>query len=304
MDEWELIASIRRSIANRADVLVGIGDDVAVLAPRGSATLATVDMLIEGIHFDLDHCSPRDVGMKAMSVNLSDIAAMAGEPLAALVAVGLPDRQPAQLANELFEGLRSQAEAHGVALVGGDTNRSISGLVVSVTLLGSPTGRGPVLRKGATPGDALCVTGALGYSLDGRHLRFSPRVREAQLLHRDYSLHAMLDVSDGLGSDLFHLLDESGVGATIDADAIPVRRDSPLFGVDARDPLDHALHDGEDFELLFSLPKDDARRLIAAQPLGIPVSIVGEITAEPGGRIRHAGRIESLPRGGYRHQWS
>lgn len=306
--EHEHIDWIRGRVPRDPRVLVGIGDDTAVLSPQPLPLLATTDMLLEGVHFDLSRCTPRQVGRKAMNVNLSDIAAMAGQPTAALVAVGLPSGADT-LAEELFEGLHDAALGFGVALVGGDTNRSCSGLVVCVTLLGVPTGAGPVLRSGAQPGDAICVTGQLGYSLAGWHLDFVPRLPEAQRLHARYRLHSMIDLSDGLGSDLFHIVGESRCGAVLQADAIPIRPvsqgESP-DGTGARSPLEHALHDGEDFELLFTLEENEAQRLVGEQPLaefGATVSRIGRITAEAGVWIEQSGRCSPLARGGFVHQW-
>lgn len=312
LKEFEFIAKIRRAIGPDARVSLGIGDDAAWIGAPGNGLLVTVDMLLEGVHFDLARSSARQVGAKAMRVNLSDIAAMAGEPLAAVIAVGLPSSTrraadgagTADLAEQLFVGLKDAADEFGVAIIGGDTNRSAGGLVISVTLLGTPSAKGPVLRSGARPGDALCVTGKLGYSLEGRHLDFTPRVREAKLLHENYELHAMLDVSDGLASDLFHLTEESGVGAIVDAESIPIYAAALT---DDRSPLDHALNDGEDFELLFTLPEGEAARLISEQPLrslGVEVTRVGAMTEERETWLRSTTGIVPFPRGGFRHEWS
>lgn len=302
--EWDQIRAIRQAVAGDSRVRVGIGDDTAVLAPIVGELLVTVDMLLEGVHFDLSRATPFDVGGKAMRVNLSDIAAMAGEPLAAVVAVGIPSAAPNELPGELFRGLKAVADEFQVTLVGGDTNTSISGLVISVTVLGTPTGRGPLLRSGARPEDAICVTGRLGYSLEtGRHLRFTPRVREARTLHARYKIHAMMDISDGLASDLFHMTHESDCGAVIDADQLPIHS---ATRADSRSPLDHALNDGEDFELLFTLTEDEAERLLREQPLADPevrVTRIGTITAEKRVLLRDGATLAELPRGGFQHQW-
>src|SRR5262249_36518240 len=148
----------------------------------------------------------------------------------------------------------------------GDTNSWNGGLVISVTLLGEATARGPVLRRGARPGDWLLVTGPLGGSIKGKHLDFTPRVREALLLHEHADLHAMIDISDGLAADIGHICEESGCGAVLHAESIPIS-DAARQMNDARTPLDHALGDGEDFELAFAVSPDDGRRLIDAQPI-------------------------------------
>lgn len=305
MREWELIEWLRGGVPYDPRVLIGIGDDTALFRCDQRDVLLTVDMLLEGIHFDFQHCTPRAVGRKALNVNLSDIAAMAGIARAAVVAVALPAGRAEDLAEELHAGLREAAETFAVALIGGDTNRSPAGLVISVTVLGEPTGSGPVRRDGARPGDGLCVTGKLGYSITGHHLHFKPRLLEAQRLHATYTLNAMMDLSDGLGSDLFHLARESNVGVILDADAIPCALPPPGHA-DDRSPLQHALNDGEDFELLFALPGAQAEQLLVDQPLkdwGVPVSKIGTIVAEPGIWIRQDGQIQPLPRDGFTHRW-
>src|SRR5437773_134835 len=179
-------------------------------------------MLLEGSCFRLAEAGPRRVGRKAMAVNLSDIAAMAGLPVAAVVSLGLPRQGGLALAQELDAGLREMADAFGVAIIGGDTNSWDGPLVISVTLLGEPTGRSPVTRGGARPGDWLVVTGPLGGSILGKHLDFTPRIHEALALHRECDLHAMIDISDGLAADLHHLCAESHCGARLRAEAIPI----------------------------------------------------------------------------------
>src|SRR5438128_8749532 len=167
-------------------------------------------MLLDGSCFVLAEAGPWRVGRKAMAGNLSDIAAMAGRPVAAFVSVGLPRRGGRQLAEELYRGLREVADAFDTAIAGGDTNSWDGPLVISVTLLGETTARGPVRRGGARPGDWLLVTGPLGGSILGKHLTFTPRVREAQQLHLQTDLHALIDISDGLAADVSHICQESG----------------------------------------------------------------------------------------------
>src|SRR5262249_22507067 len=150
------------------------------------------------------------------------IAAMAGRPVAAVVSVGLPRQGGRELAEELYRGLREVADAFDTALVGGDTNSWDGPLVIAVTLIGEATARGPVRRSGARPGDWLLVTGPLGGSILGKHLAFTPRVREALALHAAADLHAMIDISDGLAADLHHICRESGCGAVLRAESIPL----------------------------------------------------------------------------------
>ncbi len=165
---------------------------------------------------------PRRIGHKALAVNLSDLAAMAAQPLAAFISVALPKAGAERLARELFEGILPLAQRHGVAIAGGDTNTWTGGLVISITALGTVTARGPLLRSGARPGDRILVTGSLGGSILGKHLDFEPRVAEALLLAERYELHAGIDVSDGLSLDLSRMAGESGCGAVLDLLQIPV----------------------------------------------------------------------------------
>jgi thiamine-monophosphate kinase len=285
----------------------GIGDDCAILGiTPGRDLLVTTDMLMDGRHFRLDEDGPEAVGYKAMGVNLSDIAAMAGVPRAAVVAVALPrgGKGPIAVAQGIYNGMRSLAERFEVELIGGDTNAWDGPLVVSVTLLGETTGRDPVLRSGAKPGDAIFVTGPLGGSLaSGRHLRPEPRIAEALALHRSAPIHAMIDISDGLSSDLGHILEESGVGAIVEAESIPIHPDAlGESGPDLAAALRRALNDGEDFELCLVVSSNDAARLLASTPLPARIYHVGSITVEPGFRLRHSdGRLESVGAGGFDH---
>jgi thiamine-monophosphate kinase len=302
--EFDYIDWVRRQTHTTAATLIGIGDDAAALRPTpGRDLLVTTDMILEGVHFDLGRASPRLVGRKAMAVNLSDIAAMAGVPVAAVVSVGLPRGMTRANAEQVYAGLRELADQFNVALVGGDTNASPSGLVICVTLIGETTRLGPVRRSGAKPGDWVMATGSFGGSILGAHLEFTPRVREALVLHERYDAHAMIDVSDGLAADLGHIATESRCGAAIETAAVPISDAARLLATEAaRQPLELALHDGEDFELLFTLSPDAGQRLIAEQPLGVPVSRLGEMVAEQGLWLADAsGARRPLEPRGYDH---
>ncbi len=286
MGEFELIAAFRARSEPDPRVVIGIGDDCASLRfTPGREILVTTDMLMDGRHFRLREVTPEAVGYKAMAVNLSDIAAMAGEPVAAIVAVALPRGSAAEIAPRIHAGLLEAARGFGVAIVGGDTNAWDGPLVVSVTLLGEVEPGRAVRRSGARVGDAIFVTGPLGGSLLGRHLRPVPRIAIARTLVGLGPIHAMIDVSDGLASDLGHILDESGgLGATLDSDAIPIHPDARLMATqDGRSSLDHALNDGEDFELVFTIAREDVGML---GDFGGEVREIGSITREPGLRLR------------------
>jgi thiamine-monophosphate kinase len=275
--EFAFIDWLRQRTPVDPRVLLGPGDDTAAVRMTPAApVLMTTDMLLEGSCFILDEAGPRRVGRKAMAVNLSDIAAMAGRPVAAVASLGLPRRGGRALAEELYQGMRDVADAFGTALVGGDTNSWDGPLVISITVIGEATGAGPVRRSGALPGDWLLATGSFGGSIRGKHLDFTPRVREALHLHELVNLHAMIDVSDGLAADVGHLCAESGCGAVLRAESIPITDNARRMG-DTLTPLDHALGDGEDFELVFSVTPTDGCQLVETQPLsGVKLTHIGE----------------------------
>lgn len=300
--EFDYIAWIRQQTARHPRVPVGIGDDAAVVAfPPPGNCLVTVDMLMEGVDFLIPPATPSQVGRKSLAVNLSDIAAMAGRPVACVTSVALPRRGGLEIGRGLFEGLHRLAEEFDVALAGGDTNTWDGPLVISITVLGEPTGIGPVLRSGARAGDWIMATGSFGGSLAGGHLDFTPRVHEAQVLHRVAKLHAMIDVSDGLAADLGHILEESHVGAILDEQAIPIS-DVAMATDDGRSPLEHALGDGEDFELLFTVSPDDGRQIMAHPPCATLLSHIGEIVPGSGCLLRtRNGKLEPLSGQGWKH---
>ena len=269
---------------------VPAGDDAAVLRPPAMRrTVITVDMLTEGVDFILGpDCTPRQVGHKALAVNLSDLAAMAARPEAAVVAVCLPRSAGASLAEGLHEGLAALALEFDVALAGGDTNAWDGPLVISVTAVGSVPPGQAWRRSEARPGDLIVVTGPCGGSLLGRHLRVQPRCRAALEIAGRLTVHAAIDISDGLSLDLSRMMTASGAGCQVDLPAVPIHEDAVRMSRDQPDagsrrtPLDHALADGEDFELLLAMPPDDAQRLVCDPPAGLSPAVIGEVIAEPG----------------------
>lgn len=304
MGEFDYIDWLRRRTPADPRVLIGPGDDCAALQMAASRpVLVTTDMLLEGSCFLLNEAGPRAIGRKAMAVNLSDIAAMAGVPVGAVVSVGLPRPGGRRLAEELYLGLRDVADRFRTALVGGDTNSWDGPLVIALTIFGQATEKGPVRRTGARPGDWILVTGPLGGSILGRHLEARPRVDEALQLHERAALHAMCDISDGLAADLHHICQESGCGAVLRAEAIPIHDDAyRLATQDGRPPLDHALSDGEDFELVFTVAPSDGQQLIGAQPIaGLTLYHIGECV-ESGYWLDEAGRRRELEPKGYVHE--
>jgi len=300
--ETDLIRWIRQEAPANDLVLVGIGDDTALVRNASASTLVTTDMLVEGVHFDFASAAPREVGWKAMARNVSDIAAMGGRGTAAVVAAALPRGFATHDARDIVRGLLDCAERFGVRLVGGDLAVTPGPLILTVTLLGDLGGRQPVLRSGARAGDAILVTGDLGGSLLGKHLRFIPRQAEGIALAERYTPHAMIDISDGLARDLHHILEESQVGATLWADRIPISDDARrAAAASGRTPLDHALGDGEDYELLFTLDEPTAARLLADQPLEVPVTRIGLITPSGATLVLPDGAEQPLEPKGWEH---
>jgi thiamine-monophosphate kinase len=305
--EFGLIGWIRAREAGRtgARTRMGIGDDCAILAPTVGDLLVTTDMLMEGRHFRLAEDGPEAVGYKCFGVNLSDIAAMAGVPRAAVVAVALPRAGAVDIAHGLHAGMRRLSEQFAVDLIGGDTNAWDGPLVVTVTVLGETTQKGAVQRSGARPGDVIFVTGPLGGSLhSGRHLHPEPRIAEALALHQIVDIHAMIDISDGISSDLTHILKESGgLGAELEASTIPIHQDAIAMSTqDGKSALEHALHDGEDFELCFTVSAEDAEKLQACAPPPAKLHRVGFIGKLPGLRVKFEdGRIETVKPRGFDH---
>jgi thiamine-monophosphate kinase len=273
--ELDLIRLIRAATTAGPDsgVLTGIGDDTAVLEPSsGAKILATTDLLIEDVHFRRAWATPFDIGWKAMAVNLSDIAAKGGRPRWALVGLALPAPAARGEVEAFYDGMRQAAAPHGVVIVGGDTSASPRGWFINVTLLGEHEGN-PHLRSAARPGHAIAVTGTLGRSAAGlaaleagrervgtgtlaaiaAHLRPVARVAEGRWLAGAQGVGAMMDLSDGLSTDLGHICRESGVGARVALDRLPVDAAVRRIAQDLRvDPLAWAVAGGEDFELLLT----------------------------------------------------
>ncbi len=308
MNEFELIALLTKGLPAYEHVLTGPGDDCAVLKcpGAGESLLLKTDAVVEGIHFDKT-AAPEQIGRKAMGRVLSDIAAMAGKPLAALVTIALPrDHDPKRIA-AIYKGLTALASKYDVAIVGGETTTNPERMLISVCLLGSvPTGKA-ALRSGAKPGDAIFVTGELGGSIAGKHLDFEPRLAEARWIAENFELRSMIDLSDGLAGDLRHILDASGAGAELLAGAIPISRATKLAarsGSAAKPALLAALTDGEDFELLLTVPGSQAVRLLDAWKKAFPglrLSCIGKITSRRGVLLRDKSGVRPLSANGYAH---
>lgn len=270
------------------------GDDLAVLKWNADDLLLVgVDQVLDGVHFDSKIHSPQQIGRKVVNRNFSDCAAMACLPAALVVSAGLPAGVGVEYAKSIYQGMRNAAEAFKCPIVGGDTGSWPGRLALSVTVLGRSAGIAPISRKGATPGDFIYVSGPLGGSILGRHMEFQPRIELARELARTRRISAMLDISDGLSRDLRHICQQSHVGAIIEADKIPIHEDARLLSAkDGRSPIEHALHDGEDHELLFT----------SSGPIEHPsVTCVGNATADPAILIRENGVLSPLEPLGWQH---
>jgi len=305
--ELELVRRIRELVAPEAAAWleVGIGDDAAVLRlPGHDRVIVTTDMVSEGVHFE-PGTAPEAIGWKAVARSLSDLAAMAARPLCVLAAMSFGAGADLEFAWRLSQAVCEAAGKLSAPLVGGDVASGAGPLSLTVTALGLAGPAGVVRRAGASPGDAVCVTGAFGGSLRGRHLSFRPRVEEALDLAERFKLHAMIDVSDGLSTDMLHLAEESGVGMVVDAAAIPVHPDALVASGSAAAPdapLRHALGDGEDYELIFCTSASEAEEAAHTGTLGTPVSIIGRATRERNVTLVWPdGRREQLRGTGWEH---
>ncbi len=310
-------------------LIVGIGDDAAVAAgERGGLQVLTTDAVVEGVHFDRRFSSASDIGYKALAVNVSDVAAMGGTPRLALVSLMLPDHFPLRELDALFDGLLAMAGECGVAVAGGNLTRSPGPLIVDVTAVGSVRPRKILTRGGGRPGDALYVTGTIGAAVAGlhwlrsreappesivarpedaglagcvaRHCRPSPRVRIGMLLGRNRAASACMDLSDGLADALTQIAAASGTGAKIDASTLPIDPGAAAwFTSSAQDPVTASLAGGDDYELLFAVPKRRRGRLrsVARETRGVPLTCIGELTAEPGVVVARDGQMIPLPAG-------
>ena len=298
MKELELIRWIRSRSPCVPGVVVGIGDDAAVLDPApGRRIVVTTDMSVEGTHFESGDAAGR-VGRKALAVSISDVAAMGCRSFAAFVAVALRRDLPKDYARGLFLGIRDLAAEFGLSLAGGDTTGTRGPVVICTTVVGQPpAGADPVLRSGARVGQSVLVTGELGGSLSGRHLDFVPRQREALELIGRFRPGAMIDLSDGLSTDAGHVAEASGVRLRLRSDLVPVAAAATGGG------LSSALNDGEDFELLFTLDSEAAAEVERTGLAGTRVTRIGEVREGPAGvsLADAAGHEVPLERGGYEH---
>lgn len=309
MREFDLISRLVPLLPTNDFVVTGAGDDCAVLDlgdPAG-LTLFKTDAVVEGVHF-LPDTDPAKVGHKAIARALSDIAAMGGTPVAALVTLALPDGRDPQWAEAVYRGMGRTAARHHVAIVGGETTTNPGQALLSISLLGRVPRNLCLRRSGSQPGDAILVSGELGGSIEAHHLEFEPRLEEARWLASTGRVHAMIDVSDGLAGDLRHLLESAGgLGAEILGTALPIRRAARLraaAGDLARPAILAALTDGEDFELLFTVAARDTVAIMDGWRERFPstrISCIGKVTGGTEAVLRDRTGVRPLPRRGYEH---
>ncbi|MFH0839044.1 MAG: thiamine-phosphate kinase [Candidatus Omnitrophota bacterium] len=298
--ECGFIERIRRRYLARKNkhVVCGIGDDTAVLThTKDTYLLFCSDMLIEDVHFTFNNTPGGfKVGWKALGVNISDIAAMGGTAKFCVVSLGIPRGVSIAFLDDFYRGLGAIAKKFSVSIVGGDTNRSDK-FVVDIALIGEVKKTNLVLRSGAQVGDTILVTGSLGGSLYGRHLSFTPRIKESRFLVSNFKITSMIDISDGLAKDLSHIIKESKVGAMLYEAHIPISKNCK--------DIKHALSDGEDFELLFTMAPREAERLLKKRqrPFHTKISKIGTITKRRDGLtlVNKKGNIRKLKEPGFEH---
>lgn len=331
LGEFGLIEHLTRNFpVTRLSTLRAMGDDAAVLAGQQQNMLVSTDMLLEGIHFDLAYMPLKHLGYKAVVVNLSDIYAMNGTPTQITVSIAFSNRYSVEALEELYEGILAACKKYNVDLVGGDTTSSLKGLVISITAIGFADGENTTYRDGARPGDLICVSGDLGAAylglqllerekriwmehpelqpdledqqyVVGRHLKPEARVDIIKQF-RDIKLvpTSMIDVSDGLSSELFHICKQSGVGALIEEEGVPIHNEAQLLALKFQlDPITCALNGGEDYELLFTVSPEDEEKVKHMQD----IYIMGEIKEpEYGIKLRtKGGNLHILKAQGWNH---
>lgn len=316
--EAELIAAIQAHLRPApAWVAVGIGDDAAVVEPeRNRLEVLTVDALVDGVHFDRRFVPPDAVGHRALAVNLSDIAAMGAEPRLTLLSLAMPAEWPLDEFESFASGFGQLAARHNVHLVGGNLTRTSGPLIIDVTVVGTVKRRGVLTRRGAKPGDAVFVSGAIGSAAAGlgqlrqsgptpanacveRYLRPEPRMRLGVLLGRNRAASACMDLSDGLADGARQIAAASGVGMVIDGSLVPIESDARMWHEQhGRDALLEAVTGGDDYELMFTCrPRLGGRFRTVARQCGVSLTRVGVCTAGTDVLLERGGQSEPMPRG-------
>ncbi len=305
--EHSFIAWVKQRAARLPKVKLGIGDDCALLGVESvdssqSDLAITTDSLCDGTHFILTECGAQAAGRKLMAVNLSDLASMAASPVSVFLSLCLPKENAGDLAAGVFEGVYELAEKYGVSIAGGDTNVWNGPLVIHMTAVGKVPCGGGWLRSGASAGDAIVVSGRLGGSILGKHLSFEPRLELAAELRRLGLVAAATDISDGLGIDLLNMVVSSKCGAEVWLDKVPISDEAKLCSQKSgRSPLEHALGDGEDFELLMAIPHEKLT-LLPAEIGGISLTQIGTFVTRTGLWSKDKAGVKQLAPRGYVHR--
>lgn len=304
MDEFSYIEWIRGNQKKDKNVIIGIGDDCASIRINSDDVfLVTTDMLVEGTHFDLKKNTPGEIGNKSIACSISDIAAMGCSAKYAVVSICFPRETKTKFARELYRGINKMADAFNVKIIGGDIVSSKRTVVINVTMYGRNEGLKAISRSGAKKDDIIMITGALGGSILGKHITFKPRLKEGLLLNKKFNINSMIDISDGLTADLGHILEESGVGAVLYEDEVPISADAvKLARKTGLSALHHALHDGEDYELLFTLSDKESKKLLASRSFPARLSKIGHINKSKGIKMQNAdGKLKRIKSIGYKH---
>ncbi|MDR4504533.1 MAG: thiamine-phosphate kinase [Candidatus Scalindua sp.] len=304
MKEFTFINWIKKQQKRDKNIAIDIGDDCASIKINDSnLLLITSDMLVEGTHFELKKTSAGQVGRKSIACSISDIAAMGCIAKYAVVSLCFPQETKTRFAKELFMGMKAIADEFDIKIIGGDVVSNKHLFAVNVTMLGENSGLKPVTRAASRVGDAVLVTGTLGGSIVKKHLTFTPRLREGFILNKKFKINAMIDISDGLVADLHHILVASGTGAELYEDKIPVSSDADrLSRKTGRSAFDHALYDGEDYELLFTLSEAESVKLLDSNVFSTRLSRIGRIKKTRGIDLYHSnGEVKELLPMGYEH---
>ena len=300
--EHGFIAWAKQRAMRLPKIKLGIGDDCALIQSDGSDWVVTTDSLCEGTHFILSECGPQAVGKKLVGVNLSDLASMASRPVAVFLSLCLPRRTAEAVGAEIYEGVCKACQQYDVAMGGGDTNVWDGPLVVHLTAIGTAPKGGSWLRSGARPGDKIVVSGKLGGSLLGKHLDFEPRLKISQALYPLEIVQAATDISDGLGVDLLNITVASRCGAELELDKIPITEAAiERSRTSGQSALEHAIGDGEDFELLMAVDPSKIDQLPESID-GVPLTQIGTFVTRTGLWSRSKGRIEQFAPRGYVHR--
>ncbi|MDC0295321.1 thiamine-phosphate kinase [bacterium] len=299
--ELSFLAYLRGRCRSLPSIFLGIGDDAAAMEPSDSLQLSCTDQIIDGVDFLSSSHKLSDAGFKAMAINISDIAAMGGTPNAALVTLTLPCQNSTSIAGEVYEGILEAASKYNITIAGGDISTYDGPLAISVCLLGEVSKEAIWRRSDAIEGDAILVTGPVGGSLLGRHLRPEPKIELARTLQGRCRVNAAIDISDGLSLDLDRLCAASGVGAELDIERIPIHPDAIILSeTSGRTPFQHAWSDGEDFELLLTMKQQDADNLLSNHP-ELQLTQIGNTVGRTGLWKRNQGKLQRLPPQGYVH---